>query len=149
MSQKTTDHDLIRNCIAKYCLGIDLRNWNLFSEAFVDDVKAYYPEPTGAIEGIAAFKASVESTLGSLPVYHGISTQLIELTGDKTAKATTYCRTDIFGEGDNKGKIATNWSTFEQKLVKGPSAQGREDWKIAEHTVVEKAMAGDLSIFAK
>lgn len=64
----TSDHKLIRNCIARYCIGIDLRDWDIFSNAFLDSAKAYFPEPVGAIEGITALKATVQGMVGTLKI---------------------------------------------------------------------------------
>ncbi|KAH6867253.1 hypothetical protein B0T10DRAFT_362287, partial [Thelonectria olida] len=113
-----SDHELIRNCIARYCIGIDLRDWDIFSNAFLDNAKVYFPEPVGAIEGIAALKATVQGMVGTLGTQHALSTQLIELTGEKTAEVTTYCRTVLFGVGKDEGKCVTGWGMYQDKLVK-------------------------------
>ncbi|KAH7176151.1 SnoaL-like domain-containing protein [Dactylonectria macrodidyma] len=149
MVPATSDHELIRNCIARYCIGIDLRDWDIFSNAFLDNAKAYFPEPVGAIEGITALKATVQGMVGTLKTQHALSTQLIELTGEKTAEVTTYCRADLFGVGKDEGKCVSNWGMYQDKLVK-VFFDGREDWKITERKVISQApFSGDLSLISK
>ncbi|KAF4342276.1 small subunit of phenylpropionate dioxygenase [Fusarium beomiforme] len=125
MAQATSDHELIRNCIARYCIGIDLRDWNTFSNAFLDNVKTW---------------------VGNLQTQHALTTQLIELTGDKTAQVTTYGKAIHFGVGKDEGKCVTAWGIYQDKLVKG-IFNGQEDWRIAERKVTNQApFSGDLSL---
>ncbi|KAJ3464890.1 hypothetical protein MRS44_009676 [Fusarium solani] len=149
MVPATSDHELIRNCIARYCIGVDLRDWNTFSNAFLDNAKATFPGPGGTIEGVTALKATVQGMVGSFQTQHALTTQLIEVTGKKTANATTYCRADIFGVGKDEGKRVTNWGMYQDKLVKD-IFDGREDWKIAERNAILTApLSGDLSLIPK
>lgn len=146
MVQATSDHELIRNCIARYCIGIDLRDWNIFSKAFLDNVKVHFPDPIGTIEGITALSGQVQNMVGSLQTQHALSTQLIEHTGEKTAQATTYGRAIHFGVGKDEGKCVTAWGMYQDDLVKD-IFDGREDWRIAERKVIFQApFSGDLSL---
>jgi hypothetical protein len=148
MTQTTTDQEIIRNCISRCCLGIDLRDWKIFSKAFTNNVKASFPEPVGSIEGVAALKSAVQGMVGNFQTQHALSTQLIEFTGDKTADATTYVTTVLFGVGKDKGKFVTTWGMYQDKLVKD-SFDGQEDWKIAERRVISQLpLAGDLSLLS-
>jgi hypothetical protein len=82
--------------------------------------------------------------VGNFQTQHALSTQLIELTGDKTADATTYVTTVLFGVGKDEGKSMTTWGMYQDKLVKD-SFDGQEDWKIAERRVISQLpLAGDL-----
>lgn len=84
--------------------------------------------------------------VASFQTQHALTTQLIEITGKKTAKATTYCMSDVFGIGKDKGKHLTNWGIYKDRLVKG-TFDGQENWKIAECTATVSApLVGDLSL---
>ncbi|KAJ5588191.1 SnoaL-like domain-containing protein [Penicillium hordei] len=125
MTPVTADHEIIRN-------------------SFTNNVKASFPNPIGSIEGIAALKFAVRGMVGNFQTQHALSTQLIELTGDKTADATTYVTTVLFGVGKDEGKSMTTWGMYQDKLVKD-SFDGQEDWKIAERRVISQLpLAGDL-----
>lgn len=146
MAAATSDHELIRNCIARYSIGIDLRNWDTFDQAFLENVKGHFPEPIGTIEGITALRAKVQSMVGTLQTQHALSTQLIELTGETTAEATTYGRAVHFGVGEDQGKEVTAWGMYQDKLVKAVF-DGREDWRISERKVIFMApFQGDMSL---
>jgi ketosteroid isomerase-like protein len=149
MAPATSDHELIRNCIARYCIGVDLGDWNTFSNAFLDNATVTFPGPAGAVEGVTAIKATAQGMVGSFQTQHALTTQLIEVTGEKTANAMTYCTADIFGVGKDEGKRVTNWGMYQDKLVKG-IFDGREDWKIAERiATVAAPLSGDLSLPSK
>ncbi|KAH8651760.1 SnoaL-like domain-containing protein [Ilyonectria robusta] len=146
MVQATSDHELIRNSIARYCIGVDLKDWKTFSNAFLDNAKVTFPGPGGTIEGATAIKAAVQGMVGNLQTQHALTTQLIEVTSEITANATTYCRAEIFGVGEDEGKRVTNWGIYQDKLLKG-TFDGQEDWKIAERNAIRTApLAGDLSL---
>ncbi|KAF5573185.1 small subunit of phenylpropionate dioxygenase [Fusarium pseudoanthophilum] len=149
MAPATSDHELIRNCIARYCIGVDLKDWNTFQQVFLDDAKVDFPGPGGPIQGATAITATVQGMVVNFQTQHALTTQLIQVTGEKTATATTYCTADIFGEGEDKGKRVTNRGLYQDKLVKG-NFDGREDWKIAERIVTLAApLVGDLSLLSK
>lgn len=143
-----SDHELIRNSIARYCIGLDLKDWDLFSKAFSGNIKAHFPEPVGLVEGIPAFRAKMQTMVASLQTQHALSTQLIEITGEKTAEATTYVRAINFGTGKNEGKQLTAWSMYQDKLVKDVF-DGREDWRISERKVsFQGPFSGDVSLLS-
>ncbi|KAH7376953.1 SnoaL-like domain-containing protein [Plectosphaerella cucumerina] len=148
MSSPISDHDLIRNTIARYSIGVDLKDWDLFTSAFTETAKITFPAPMGTFEGITTITATIQSTVSNFHTSHALSTQLIEITGEKTAKATTYTATELFGTGENEGKHATNRGLYRDKLVK-ISVDGREDWRIAERDAVGQwPLTGDLSLLA-
>lgn len=149
MAPATSDHELIRNCIARYCIGVDLKDWNTFSKAFLDNAKVDFPGPGGPVEGVTAIAETAKGMVEDFQTQHALTTQLIEITGENTANATTYCTADVFGVGENEGKRVTNWGLYQDKLVKG-DFDGREDWKIAERiATVAAPLSGDLSLLSK
>ncbi|KAH9204894.1 SnoaL-like domain-containing protein [Leptodontidium sp. 2 PMI_412] len=146
MASAVSDHELVRNCIARYCIGVDLNDWEIFSSAFLDSGKATFPEPIGTVERIIALKATVQGMVANLQTQHALSTQVIEFTGERTADATTYATADLFGVGKNEGKHATNRGIYQDKLVK-VIIDGREDWRIAERKAIPQwPLSGDLSL---
>ncbi|KAH6696847.1 hypothetical protein F5X68DRAFT_238134 [Plectosphaerella plurivora] len=148
MVSHASDHELIRNCIARYCVGVDLGDWDLFSSAFHEDVSVKFPAPTGLIHGIGAVLPAVQAMVTKFNTQHTLGTQIIELTGEETAKATTYVTTVIFGQGEQNGKHATNRGVYRDQLVK-ISVEGRVDWRITERVAVGQwPLTGDTSIFA-
>ncbi|KAF4414859.1 small subunit of phenylpropionate dioxygenase [Fusarium acutatum] len=154
MAPATSDHELIRNCITRYCISVDLKDWNTFQKAFLDNAfldnaKVDFPGPDGPVQGATAITATVQGMVGKFQTQHALTTQLIEVTGEKTASATTYCMADVFGVGEDKGKRVTSWGLYQDKLVKG-NFDGREDWKIAERIATLAApLMGDLSLLSK
>ncbi|KAF5550164.1 small subunit of phenylpropionate dioxygenase [Fusarium phyllophilum] len=149
MAPATSDHELIRNCIAPYCISVDLKDWNTFQKAFLDNAKVDFPGPGGSVEGVTAITTRVQGMVGNFQTQHALTTQLIEVTGEKTASATTYCTTDVFGVGEDKGKRVTNLGLYQDKLVKG-NFDGQEDWKIAERiATLAVPLMGDLSLLSK
>ncbi|KAJ5588199.1 SnoaL-like domain-containing protein [Penicillium hordei] len=148
MVATTTDHELIRNCISRYCIGVDLRDWEIFSRAFTNNVKVSFPAPAESTEGIAALTSSVQGMVGILQTQHALSTQVIELTGERTAEATTYVSAVLSGVGKNEGKFVTSWGMYQDKLVKD-LFEGREDWRIAERIASSwLPLTGDLSLLS-
>lgn len=147
MVQETSDHELIRNSIARYCLGIDFRDWDLFSKSFTDDVKFLYPEPVGTFEGAPAMAAKIQSMIGSMQTQHALNTQVIELTSERTAEATTYGRAIHFGTGEQEGRHVTAYGAYKDKLIKDSSVEGV--WRIFERKVLFLGpFLGDQSLLA-
>ncbi|GJC87703.1 hypothetical protein ColLi_10541 [Colletotrichum liriopes] len=140
----TPDHELIRNTLARYAIGVDLKDWDLFSKAFLDNAIVTFPEPIGALDGIIAIKATISAMVEPFQSQHSLSTQLIEITGAETAEAITYVTNVLSGTGNNEGKSATSSGYYQDKLVK-VIVDGREDWKISERKAFNRgAITGDL-----
>ncbi|KAL2214735.1 hypothetical protein CC79DRAFT_1376362 [Sarocladium strictum] len=147
MTPIVSDHELIRNTIARYCLGIDFREWDLFAKAFTKDVKIIYPDPIGSLDGIPSTVAKVQAMLGSLQTQHALSTQVIELIDNKRAKATTYCTAFHFGNGEDEGRDVTGWGAYKDDLVKG--AVAGEGWRIVRREILPIGpLKGDAALLA-
>ncbi|KAM0546950.1 hypothetical protein ACHAPJ_010610 [Fusarium lateritium] len=148
MSPVTSDHELIRNCIARYSIAIDLGDWDLFSKVFSGTIKAHFPDPIGTFEGLPALREKIKTMVGALETQHALSTQLIELTGETTAEATTYGRAVHFGTDKNEGRSFTARGVYKDKLVKA-IYDGLEDWRITERRVIYQGPpSGDFSLLA-
>ncbi|KAF4472299.1 small subunit of phenylpropionate dioxygenase [Fusarium albosuccineum] len=102
-------------------------------KAFTKDIKFVFLDPVGTFEGIPAIVEKIQATVGSLETQHALSTQIIELTGEKTAEATTYGTAVHFGTGQNEGKEVTAWGLYKDKLVK--DASEGEGWRIFEREI--------------
>lgn len=85
--------------------------------------------------------------LGSLQTQHALSTQVIELTSERTAEATTYGRAVHFGTGQHEGNEVTAWGVYKDKLVKDASEV--EGWRIFEREIsFIGPFKGDTSLLA-
>lgn len=142
----TSDHELIRNTLARYAIGVDFEDWDTFSKAFLDDAKITFQAPIGTLSGISAIKSTVQAMVGPFQTHHGMTTQLIEITGEKTAEATSYVTTVLSGTGKDEGKSATMSGYYQDKLVK-VVVDGEVDWKILERKAFNRGTpTGDLSL---
>ncbi|KAF4461577.1 small subunit of phenylpropionate dioxygenase [Fusarium albosuccineum] len=146
MSPTASDHELIRNCIARFALGADLGDWTLFSTAFREDVKIEFPFGMGSIEGVSTFAKTVQSVKGTSETQHALSTQIIEVEDENTAAVTTYGTAVFVGTGQKEGKTWISRVSYKDKLVKG-FFDGKEDWRIIQRKVVNlTASTGDESL---
>lgn len=61
MSQgsNATDYVAIGNTLARYCVALDTKNWELLHQVFTDDVDAKYPFPGGEMKGVAAVAGAI------------------------------------------------------------------------------------------
>lgn len=136
---QVSDHDLIRNAIARCCIAFDSKNWSLLKECFTDACIVDYPPPLGNLTGIDDYQNRIKTAIGHLETQHALTTQFIQLESPQTASATTYCRAIHFL--NDKHFFAE--SKFEDKLVKTSTDQ----WKISERRVrVMGKPRGDWSI---
>ncbi|KZL79302.1 small subunit of phenylpropionate dioxygenase protein [Colletotrichum incanum] len=142
----TSDHELIRNTIARYAIGVDHKDWDTFSKAFLENAIIIFPEPIGTLNGITTIKATISAMVEPFQSQHCLSTQLIEITGGKTAEAITYVTNVLSGTGNDEGKSATSLGYYQDKLVK-VIVDDREDWKISERKAFNRGViTGDLPI---
>lgn len=54
------DHFAIQNTIARYCIALDTKNFDLFSDVFTADVAADYPF-TDRLQGIPAIAKAIQA----------------------------------------------------------------------------------------
>ncbi|KAJ5961141.1 uncharacterized protein N7479_008291 [Penicillium vulpinum] len=133
----TSNHELIRNTIARWPLIMDQKNSDLLSKTFTPDAVFHYPPPIGTIQGTIGIVEMLQ-TLKDVTTYHSLGTQIIELTSATTATATTYCIGIHVRTGDRAGESITILGYYEDRLVKGKVAEiGQDDdvWRIFERRV--------------
>lgn len=137
-----SDHELIRNCIALCAITYDSKDWNVLKTVCTEDCFFEYPDPLGPLTGPDAIGAALGKAISHLQTQHSLTTQHIELGGDGTATATTYCR-GIHFLGD-KHFFAD--ARYDDKLVKVES-DGKQVWKIKERKVTVMGVPqGDWSL---
>lgn len=72
------DYEAIRNCIARYSIALDTKNFALFNEVFAEDVQAQYP--FGGVNGLMRSRQELGGA---------IETRFVSLS-----HATHMCKTD-------------------------------------------------------
>ncbi|TPX07273.1 uncharacterized protein E0L32_010770 [Thyridium curvatum] len=143
------DYEAIRNCIARYSIAPDTKNFALFKEVFAEDVQAQYSfwgcqwayeEPT-----------RTGSRLAPVQTQHSLTTQTIEIdeTG-QSAVATTYFAGLHFGVGKWKGQQVSSWGKYDDHIVLVP---GRKDipgssgkWLIQKRTLTFMGRWGEEGV---
>lgn len=101
---------------------------------YAEDVKVYYPEPQGLVVGLPNVTESLRTMIEPLITQHSLTTQNINITGDKTATVRTYGRAIHFGTGALGDQSVTVWGKYEDTVVK-LLVNGVADWRIAERRI--------------
>lgn len=137
--------DLIRNTINWASLHIDNKDYNKLEEIFTNDCTVNYPTSIGLTNGADAVIKTLDNLLRPIDTFHAVATQVVQLTGEDTAEATTYCSASHYK--DEKCFFAEG--KYDDKLVK-VNTGGSMVWKIKERTTTAMGVArGDPSIFNK
>ena len=108
----------IQHTLAQYALLIDSKKFDGLSAVFTDDVFADYSPPLGILTGLPAVKQSISFNLVNFTTQHSLTTQSINLVGEKRAETTTYFIATHFGINKTiyEGKVATAHGRYEDKL---------------------------------
>ncbi|TGO28426.1 hypothetical protein BPAE_0028g00750 [Botrytis paeoniae] len=143
MEAITSDHELIRNAIANVAISFDMNNFEGLRNSFTEDCVADYTGSLGLMHGIATVIQQLQKTIGHVSTFHSLSTQVIRLTGNNTAEATTYVSASHFA--DDKSFFAE--ARYLDKLVKVTEG-GNVKWLIDYRlTTMMGVPRGDVSIF--
>lgn len=82
--------EAIKQTKARYFLGVDNRDWNLFGSAFTVDALMIVPEqpgmPRAEIRGVANVIAAVRAPMEKVTTIHYGHNPLIEFTADTSAR---------------------------------------------------------------
>ncbi|KAF7887917.1 uncharacterized protein EAF01_011071 [Botrytis porri] len=143
MDTITSDHELIRNAIANVAISFDMNTFENLRNSFTKDCVADYTGSLGLMNGIATVIQQLQKTIGHVSTFHSLSTQVIRLTGDNTAEATTYVTASHFA--DDKSFFAE--ARYLDKLVKvteGVNVKWLIDHRL---TTMMGVPRGDVSIF--
>ncbi|KFX87625.1 hypothetical protein V495_00607 [Pseudogymnoascus sp. VKM F-4514 (FW-929)] len=141
MANQVSDHDMIRNTLARYAIAVDDQKLEDMHQVFTETARIHFTflGPAGELPGISYLIQFIKAAAQSTVSQHAMSTQSIELTGPNTAEATTYM-TVIHVGGENhkqKGEMVTSWGKVEDKLMKG-IFDGKEGWRITERVIYEQ-----------
>ncbi|CAI7643932.1 unnamed protein product [Penicillium glandicola] len=143
METTTSDHELIRNAIANIAVAFDANTYADLRGSFTEDCVADYTGSLGLMNGIDTVIEQLQKTIGHVTTFHGLSTQVIRLTGKGTAEATTYCSASHY-VGD-KSFFAE--AKYFDKLVKATEGNNTK-WLINYRlTTMMGVPRGDVSIF--
>ncbi|KAJ5895321.1 hypothetical protein N7495_007012 [Penicillium taxi] len=140
----TSDHELIRNTIAGVAITFDTKKFEDLCTFFTEDCAADYTGSLGLMKGPNAVIQGLKNAIGHINTFHGLTTQTIQLTGEDTAEATTYCAAGHFlGE---KSFLAE--AKYCDKLVRITDEDGVK-WKISYRlTTMMGVPRGDVSMFS-
>ena len=124
MAPNAIDYFAIQNCISRYCLALDTKDFELLKQVFTPDVDTVYPfgGQRKGVQSVAdaiqkryvvlcrsdSHRALTACRLSPVASQHALTTQHIEVAADgKSAQATTYFTGVHFGKGKWEGKEVT------------------------------------------
>ncbi|KAK3063231.1 hypothetical protein LTS18_002067 [Coniosporium uncinatum] len=142
------DHVAIQNTIARYCVALDTKDWELLSSSvFTKDVSADYPF-NKTMSDVKTVANAIKNRLGEVITQHALTTQIIEVNRDgKTASAETYFTGNHFGHGKYEGQVLVAYGKYVDQLVCTGQGQGTyREWRIKKRTVVFMKRIGDEHI---
>ncbi|KAF5868257.1 putative small subunit of phenylpropionate dioxygenase protein [Botrytis fragariae] len=143
METITSDQELIRNAIANVAISFDMNTFERLRDSFTKDCVADYTGSLGLMNGVDTVIQQLQKTIGHVSTFHSLSTQVIRLTGNDTAEATTYVSASHFA--DDKSFFAE--ARYLDKLVKVTEG-GNMKWLIDYRlTTMMGVPRGDVSIF--
>ncbi|KAK6836754.1 hypothetical protein PG989_006813 [Apiospora arundinis] len=138
-STNPADYIAIKNTIARYCIALDSKNWELLkTNVFHPDIQGDFPFDHD-MRGADVLLQRIEGRLKDIPTQHSLTTQMIDIQPDgATAHATTYFTGLHFGRGEWAGHHLTSWGQYVDvlQLVKGR-------WLITKRTCLFTARDGD------
>jgi len=117
------DIEAIRHLKARYCLGVDSKDWQLFRSCFAEDARLGGGLPGAdaaapAFVGPDAWVAGVAATVGTVKTLHTVHASIIEITGPSSARGlwqysqrgwgrTGGYYTETYTKADGAWKIAS------------------------------------------
>ncbi|OQD60253.1 hypothetical protein PENPOL_c025G10041 [Penicillium polonicum] len=143
METTTSDHELIRNAIANIAVAFDTNTYEELRNSFTKDCAADYTGSLGLMNGIDTVIEKLQNVIGHVTTFHGLSTQVIRLTGKDTAEATTYVSTSHY-VGDKSFFAEARYFDKLVKVTEGTTTK----WLINHRlTTMMGVPRGDVSIF--
>ena len=144
MPATTSDHELIRNTISNIAIAFDAKNFQNLRELFAGDCVADYSGSLGVMNGIDAVIDGLTKAIGHITTFHGLTTQVIHLTGEDTAETITYCAAGHF-LGDKSFLAEAKYEDSLIKITQGDSMK----WVINHRlTTMMGVPRGDVSMFS-
>ncbi|CAI7564239.1 unnamed protein product [Penicillium crustosum] len=143
METTISDHELIRNAISNIAVAFDTNTYAELRNSFTEDCVADYTGSLGLMSGIDTVIEKLQNTIGHVTTFHGLSTQVIQLTGKDTAEATTYCSASHY-VGDKSFFAEAKYFDKLVKVTEGSTTK----WLINDRlTTMMGVPRGDVSIF--
>lgn len=155
MTDQHSDHELIRNTVARYTFTVDSKNWQDMYSIFTENARINFTflGAAGEMQGVPALLGFIQKAAQDTLSQHAITTQSIQVTGSDTAEATTYMSVTHVGGSNHpqKGKMHCAWGKVVDRLVKGPfDADGKVGWRIQERVLYEQLPStGELNLLGK
>lgn len=134
-TQQISEHDAIRNTIARIAIAMDTKALDDLAKYFTSDSIINYPGSFGTMHGVAIFRERLGNAVGHLKTQHALLTQVIDVTGPNTATAVTYCAAKHWLDD----KVLFVEGRYDDVLVK-TGREGSADW------VIEKRIASDMGV---
>lgn len=140
-ANQLSDHEMIRNTLARYAIAVDDQKWEDMHQVFTEDAQIHFTflGAAGEVLGIPNLVQFIKTAARDTVSQHAMSTQSIELTGPNTAKATTYM-TVVHVGGENhkqRGEMVSSWGKLEDKLIQD-IFDGKKYWRITERFIYEQ-----------
>lgn len=122
--QELTDRLDIAEVLARYCVALDTRDWDLLQQVFAADAACDYGS-VGSPQGIPAIAAAIRGTIGDLDAtQHLTGNVLVDLDGDR-ATASCYLLSQHVRRGQEGGEEYLIGGRYHDELVRTP-----DGWRI-------------------
>jgi hypothetical protein len=119
------DHCAVVDVAVRYAVACDRRDWRLFEEVFLPDVRTQYTAEF-QVDGRDAVVAMVRSMLGGCgPTQHLLGSHVVAIDGDR-ATASCQIRAWHRGVGDAAELTYEAIGSYHDELVRTP-----DGWRIA------------------
>jgi hypothetical protein len=138
MEVSISEHEAIRNTLARYAMVVDESKWEDLDRVFTEHVRVNFTflGAAGDLHGIPSVLGFIKTAATDTVSQHAISTQHINLTGPSSAEATSYMTVMHVG-GDKhkqKGEMFCSWGKLVDKLTK----ESGGGWRITERFIYEQ-----------
>lgn len=144
MAPSSSAHDQIRNTIASIALSFDTNNFPHLKNSFTPNASADYVGSLGLLVGLENIVSGLQKAIGHITTFHSLSTQVIDLTGENKAEATTYVSASYY----SGGKSFFAKARYFDKLVRVIGGDDKGKWLIESRYVTMMGVPrGDVSIF--
>lgn len=144
MASTPSDHELIRNTIAGVAIAFDLKEFQKLRQLFTAECAADYTGSLGLMNGVEEFITGIQKAIENIATFHGLTTQTIQLTGDGTAEATTYCAAGHF-LGEKSFLAEARYFDKLVKVTEGGTSKWLIDYRL---TTMMGVPRGDVSMFS-
>lgn len=117
--QELTDRLDVAEVLARYCVALDTRDWDLLEQVFAVDAACDYGS-IGTPQGIPAITAAIRGTIADLDAtQHLTGNVLVEIDGDR-ATASCYLISQHVRRGQVGGEEYMIGGRYHDELVRTP-----------------------------